>query len=188
MWFSMGHRPFSIELTPEEATLAEQIKFDPHDCLGDTKLFHANGDLVVQLTNSLLARKVIPDQRLSYFSDPEYNVGGRGSSLQELFLRKTGDREKMVRHGHFLKYLHYFIHGADLPARVIDSFSKAVEDCGPITSGDITPLSSAARQLARTHNLNPKVGAEEFYKLCLDLGLSPSNAASIRSSVLQIRR
>jgi hypothetical protein len=56
----MEHRPFTIELTPEETALAEQIKFDPQQCLGDTELFHANGDLVVKLTSTLLARNAIP--------------------------------------------------------------------------------------------------------------------------------
>jgi hypothetical protein len=187
MPLSMQHGPFTIELNSEEIALADAIKFDPHDTLGNTQAFHANGDLVTQLTDSLLKRKAIPDQRLSYFSDPEYHVGGRGSSRQELFLRQIGDREKMVRHGHFLKYLHYFIHGADLPPPVLTAFARAVEDCGMVTSGDIAPLSSTARQLARTHSLDAKIAADEFYKLCLDLDLSPDVAASIRSSVLQVR-
>ena len=188
MLLSMQHGPFTIELTPEEIALADAIKFDPHDTLGNTQAFHANGDQVVQLTNSLLKRKAIPDQRLSYFSDPEYHVGGRGSSRQELFLRKAGDRETMVRHGHFLKYLHYFIYGADLPSAVVIAFARAVEDCGMVTSGDIAPLSSTARELTRTHRLKPQSAAEEFYKLCLDLDLSLDAAASIRESVLQVRR
>lgn len=187
MSFPMQNGPFTIELTPEEIALVEAIKFDPHDTLGNTQAFHANGDLVVRLTNGLLERKAIPDRRLSYFSDPEHHVGGRGSSRQELFLRQAGDREKMIRHGHFLKYLHYFIHGADLPPAVLTAFARAVEDCGMVTSGDIAPLSSTARQLTRTHLLNPKAAAEEFYKLGLDLDLSADAAASIRSSVLQVR-
>ncbi|MES1985902.1 MAG: hypothetical protein V4461_13205 [Pseudomonadota bacterium] len=163
------------------------IKFDPHDTLGDTEVFHANGDLVVQLTNSLLKRKAIPDQRLSYFSDPENNVGGRGKSRRDSFINNGHDSESIMRHGHFLKYLHYFIYGANLPAQAIKSFSQAVEDCGSITSGDIAPLSATARQLVRTHRLAPKMAAEEFYKLCLDLDMSASDAGCIRSAVLQVR-
>jgi len=184
----MKNGPFTIQLTPEEIELFDTIKFDPQDTLGDVQTFHANGDLVAQLTECLFKRNAIPSQRLKYFSDPEYNVGGRGgNSRQVLFLRIAGGQDKMIRHGHFLKYLRYFIHGADLPLPIITAFARAVEDCEPITSGDIATLMSTARKLAHTNQLEPKSGAEEFYKLCLDLNLSPSEATSICSSVLKIR-
>jgi hypothetical protein len=184
----MQQGPFTIELTPEEGALAKQIKFDPHATLGDTRAFHENGELVVQLTEMLLEREAIPEPRRRYFSDPEYHVGGRGSSRRDLFLQRVNDRDAMMRHGHFLKYLHYFIYGAALPDRIANAFKKAVQDCGMVTSGDIAPLSSAARQLASSAGLERKAAAEEFYKLSLDLGLSPSNAASIREAVLKMRR
>ena len=184
---AMQNGPFTIPLTPEEIELVEAIKFDLHDTLGNIQAFHTNGDLVVQLTESLLKRNAIPDQRLKYFSDPEYHVGGRGSSRQELFLRNTGDHDKMIHHGHFLKYLRYFIYGADLPLPIITAYARAVENCDPITSSDIVTMTVTARQLVRTYELEPKSRAEEFYKLCLDLNLSPSDASSIRSSVLKIR-
>jgi hypothetical protein len=155
---------------------------------GNPQMFRENGELVAQLTGMLLERKAIPEPRRRYFSDPEYHVGGRGYSRRDLFLRNVQDRDAMIRHWDFLKYLRYFIHGADLPDKVMNAMKKAVEDCGMITSGDIAPLSSTARQLVRSANLERKAAAEEFYKLCLDLDLSPSNAASIRESVLQLRR
>jgi hypothetical protein len=177
----------TIELTTDEAALAAAIKFDPHDTLGNPKAFYANGDLVVQLVGSMLARKAIPTQRLRYFSDAEFNIGGRGRSRQEQFMRNVRDHEAMLRHGHFLKYLHYFIYGPRLDASVIRSFSQAVAECGSITSGDIGPLAATARQLVRTHRLNAKEAAEEFFKLCLDLGMEVYDAASIRTAVLQVR-
>lgn len=178
---------FVIELTPDEIALADAINFDPRAMLGNTQAFHANGDLVVQLTSGLLSRKAIPDQRLSYFSDPEYNIGGRGKSRRDSFLRHGHDDDSLMRHGHFLKYLRYFIHGADLANDILQAFVRAVKDCGPVSSGDIAPLGATARQLARTHRLEPKAGADEFFKLCLDLGMSVSASASIRSAVLQYR-
>lgn len=183
----MPPRPFAIELTPDEAALAAAIQFDPHDTLGDTKAFHTNGDLVVQLTESLLARRAIPDQRLSYFCDPEFNIGGRGNSRQEQFMRNVRDHDTMLRHGHFLKYLRYFIYGPNLPEPVMQTFSQAVEECGSITSGDIAPLAAKARTLVRTYRLGTKGVADEFYKLCIDLGMDASDAASIRATVLQVR-
>lgn len=184
----MQNRPFTIEMTSEEMALADRIKFDPRAISGDAEVFRENGELVAELTASLLERKAIPEHRRRYFSDPEYHVGGRGSSRRDLFMRRTQDREKMIRHGDFLKYLRYFIHGADLPPAMMDAFEAAVEDCGTITSGDIAPLSSRARQLVRASSLERKFAAEEFYKLCLDLDFSPDNAASIRETLLQLRR
>jgi hypothetical protein len=179
--------PFSINLTDDETALVDAIKFDPNDCLGNTQAFHTNGNLVVQLTSSLLKRKAIPDHRLAYFSDPEYNVGGRGKSRRDVFFQNGHNDDSLMRHGHFLQYLRYFIHGADLPTELVASFKKAVENCGMVTSGDIAPLTATARQLTRTHRLNPKSAADEFFKLSLDLGLDPSVAASIRSAVLRTK-
>src|SRR3546814_87356 len=171
----MTQSPFTIDLTSEENDFVNAIQFDPRNTLGDTKSFHANGDLVIRLTESLLKRKAIPTQRLNFFSDPDYHVAGRGSSRQELFMRKVRSHEEMVRHGHFLKYLHYFIYGAKLPAPAIQAFKAAVDDCGAITSGDIAPLGTVARHLVRANHLAPKEVADEFYKLCLDLDLDPSD-------------
>ena len=56
----MQSKLFTIELTPEETTLAVAIDFDPHAMLGNTQAFHVNSDLVAQLTNSLLRRNEGP--------------------------------------------------------------------------------------------------------------------------------
>lgn len=162
------------------------MQFDPL-ALRDHQAFRANAELAHQLTTLLLERKAIPKQRLRYFTDPDYNPGGRGSSRQDVFERNGPSGDALLRHPHFLRFLRYFIHGADLPSPIVTVFAKAVEDCGPITSGDIAPLSATARQLARAHGLDPKRAAEEFYKFCLDLDLGSGDAASIRSSVQQVR-
>lgn len=183
----MEKNSFSIGLTSAEAELIESIKSNPIDTLNNVDAFHTNGTLVSQLTHSLLNRNAIPTQRLKYFTEPAYNIGGRGKSRQENFIRNAGGTENMIRHGHFLKYLRYFIHGANLPEDILTEFSNAVKECGNITSGDIDPLSKRARELIRTFNLVPKSAADEFYKLSLDLGLDPIDATSIYSSVLKIR-
>lgn len=178
---------FTIELTPEEIALVDAMRFDPLVFKGDHQAFSANAELAHLLTTRLLERKAMPEQRLRYFTDPEYNPGGRGSSRKDGFERNGTSGAALFRHPHFLRFLRYFIHGAELPSPILTAFAKAVEDCGPITSGDIAPLSAAARQLVRAHGLDPKPAAEEFYKLCLDLDLDPYDAGSIRSSVLQVR-
>jgi hypothetical protein len=178
---------FTIELTSDEAEIANSINFNPLGILNNIPAFHANGELAAKLITSLLERNAIPTQRAKYFADPSYNVGGSGKSRQERFLYRTGSFEKMLRHGHFLKHLHYFIHGPNLPAPVLVAFRKAVEECGQITSGDIAPLSAIAKHLARTHRIDPKFGADEFFKLSLELKLDIIDALSIRSAVIKIR-
>ncbi|WP_194954893.1 hypothetical protein [Sphingopyxis solisilvae] len=46
--------------------------------------------------------------------------------MERPFQRQVRSHEEMVRHGHFLKYLHYFIYGAKLPAPAIQAFKAAV--------------------------------------------------------------
>lgn len=178
---------FTIELIPDEVALMDAIQFDSLAFGRNHQAFTANADLAHQLTTRLLERHAIPDQRLRYFTDAEYNPGGRGNSRKDWFERNGTAGDALLRHPHFLGYLRYFIHGADLPPAVLTAYARAVEDCGSITSGDIQPLSATARELVRAHRLDPKPAADEFFKLCLDLDLDPQDAGSIRSSVLQVR-
>lgn len=183
----MERGPFTIELTPEEIVMVNAIQFDPLAFRDNHQAFNENADLAYRLVTSLLERDAIPEQRIRYFTDPEYNPGSRGSSRKQRFERNGTQGDAMLRHPHFLKYLRYFIYGADFPSPILSAFMQAVEDCGLVTSGDIAPLGTTARQLARTHRLKPKAAADEFYKLCIDLGLNPNSASSIRASVQQLR-
>ncbi|MBS1098423.1 hypothetical protein JK191_12855 [Gluconobacter sphaericus] len=83
--------------------------------------------------------------------------------------------------------LRYFIQGASLPPLAEEAFTRAAHDCGPFSSGDMAPLGMTARQLARMQRLEPKAAADEFFKLCRDLGMSAGYAGSIRSSVQQLK-
>jgi hypothetical protein len=178
---------FTIELADEESAIAGALNFNQVAFVGNYDGYLQNADLAHRLTTSLLGRDAIPPQRKSYFADPEFHPGGRGSSRQDNFVRHGNSHDEMLRHPNFLKHLRYFVYGAELPAAVIAAFADAVEDCGMVTSGDIVPLGQKARQLARSHGLERSAVAEEFFKLCLDLGLSPGQSASIRTSVLQLR-
>jgi len=183
----MKQGPYSIELTPEELSLAEAMEFDPLTFRGDHQSFQKNADLAHRLMTALLERGGIPEHRVRFFTDPDYYPGGRGKSRKEGFERNGTSGDELLRHPNFLRYIRYFLHGADLPPTVLSVFAKAVEKCGPISSGDIAPLGSTARQLARIHRLEPKAAADEFYKLSLDLGISAMYAGSIRSSVQQLK-
>lgn len=172
---------FTIELTPDERTLADEIEFEALK-LRDHIHAENNARLAVALMRSLIDRDAIPEHRRKYFGDPSYNPGGRGASRKQIFERNGCRGEAILRHPHFLAYLRYFIHGADLPPRVTAEFRAAVEECGMVTSSDIVRLGHKARTLARQLGLSPHDAREEFFKLALDCGLSSSTATMIRES------
>jgi hypothetical protein len=173
----------AMELTEAEQKLLDQIELDAMALRGCPDRARANGELVHALMMSLLARKAIPDIRTNFFNDPDYNIGGRGRSRYATF-EKNGTRgENVFRHPHFLKYLRYFLFGADLPSNVKADFANEVAKCGLVTSGDVVPLGAFARRQVRAAGLDAKRAAEEFYKLALDLHLGRDTAASIRNAV-----
>jgi len=54
-------------------------------------------------------------------------------------------------------------------------------------AGAWRPLGKRARKLVRQYGLKPRHASEEFFKLCLDMGLSLSVGLSIMRSVKQAR-
>lgn len=104
-----------VHLTKAEQKLVGRLVLDH---AGSVRLEYeetiANGELAATLMQSLIAHKVIPECRLRYFVDPEYNVSNSKSSKHSLFLRNARTDAEMYRHPHFLPYLRYFIFGANL--------------------------------------------------------------------------
>ncbi len=175
-----------IELTAKESEIVSRINFNPTGREGPD-LMDRNGDAVCSLVEALSARQAIPQHRQRFFTDPDFNPGGRGKSARQIFESNGCRGEDILRHNHFLKFLRYMIYGADLPASVVNGLRQAVEDCGQVTSSDIGPLVSAARRLARAHFGRPAEASEDFYMLALDLGLDPATALQFRNSVRAIR-
>lgn len=177
-----------VELTPEEKKLVSKIDFNPSSLEPhDPGYWNAVGEASLALMRSLITRKAIPEIRTKYFTDAEYNVGGRGKSRAAIF-EKNGTRgDAIFRHPHFLRYLLYFLYGPDLPNEVAGAFRKKVADIGFVTSSDIVPLGAFARNLTRVNRLDGAHAAEEFFKLALDCGLELYEARSIRDSVKTVR-
>lgn len=175
-----------IELTPAEQKLAATINFDAAS-LRDYHQAQRNGEAALELAKSLAARKAIPKVRLSYFTDPTFNPGGRGRSRKQNFERNGCVGDDVLTHPNFLKFLRYFIFGADLPPQVVTEFRNAIDECGHVTSSDVIPLGRVARQLARANRLKAHEACEEFYKLALDCGLWHSHAEHIRDAVRKMR-
>jgi len=175
-----------IELTEQEKSLLDQIELDAKALSGHEHTLQ-NGEQVSQLMRLLISRKAISTDRLSWFTDASYNIGGHGSSRQEIFERNGTIGEAILRHPHFLAHFRYFIHGPDLPPTVRQEFEAQVAECGQVTSGDIIPLGKFARQQVRARRLEPKKAAEEFFKLAIECGLGPETATSIREQVRTVR-
>ena len=183
----MAEQLVTIALQSDEQATLKDLSFDPLSFKSDFEGFRRNADLAHRLTTSLIKRKAISGHRIRYISDPEYHPGGRGKSRQDGFVRHGNDHDETLRHPQFLKYLRYFIYGADLPAAIIREYGDAVEDCGMVSSSDIPELGARARALARAHRLEGSAAADEFFKLSLDLGLSLGQSVRIRESVKQLR-
>jgi hypothetical protein len=177
----------AIQLTTEEMVLLGRIDFKPASEIHDADYWRAVGVAAQQLMEHLLKRKAIPEIRKRFFADPEFNIGGRGRSRAEVF-EKNGTRgDAIFRHPHFLKYLHYFLYGPDLPADIVRAFEEKVGQCGLITSSDIAPLGAFARQIARRNRADSRKNTEEFFKLALECGLGLTAAKSIRDAVKRNR-
>lgn len=172
-----------IHLTAHEQELLEKILFDwtDHDQL------RSSLDPMAALSESLLARGVIPVARFRYFNDPECNPGGRGKSRQDIFERNGTCGDEIMEHPNFLKYLQYFIFGPNLPSSVICQFKEMAKFSGHLTASDLSDLVPGAKAVVRSEQLIPAQAAEEFYKLALECGAMPSSADIIRNSVRQVR-
>ena len=177
-----------IELTVEEKVLLAKIDFNSSSSARQEHGYWKTvGDAALGLMKSLIVRRAIPEVRTRYFSDPDLNTGGRGRSRAGIF-EKNGTRgEAIFRHAHFLKYLHYFLYGPDLPEHVQEAFRQKIDDIGFVTSSDIVPLGAFARQLTRANKLDADDPAEEFFKLALEYGLEVHEATAVRNSVKQLR-
>lgn len=175
-----------IVLTPDEEVLRAQINFNPARC--DTPDWVVSGKAARALTKSLIARRAIPEVRMRFFFDLNFNIGRIKLSRCQIFERNGTHGDDIFGDGNFMEYLRYFLDGPSLPLDVIASFRQRVSACGLVRSGDIIPLGDFARRQVRQNRLDVNSAAEEFYKLALECGLSPLNAWSIRDGVKKARR
>jgi hypothetical protein len=173
-----------IQLTEAERALFDRIEFDQGRLIHET--WKANTPLVEQLFDLLMGRDALPGHRLRWFTDAEFNPGGRGKSREDQWRRNGTSGREALRHPNFLAYFAYFICGRDLPPAAMDTFRTAVESCGSVTSSDYAVLGRTARTIARRYGLEAHAASEEFHKLALDCGLG-HNAGYIRDGVRRLR-
>ena len=180
---------YHIKLTETERGLVEAINLRTSELTQDKKraACEVNKGPILALLKSLGERGAIPKVRQKYWNDPDYNAGRVKASHRGVFERKGRTGQEIYTHPHFLPYLRYFLFGADLPDVVIAKFEEKVGNPDDVTSSDILPINGCARDLARQHQLERAHAAEEFFKLCLDIGLDLGTATSVRRSVKQLR-
>ena len=171
-----------ISLSAEERVLFAEIRFDwkNHEEL--------RGSLapMERLASSILSRKGVPEVRLAYFSEPEFNPTGRGKSRQDIFEKNGTSGGEILRHPHFLKHLEYFICGPDLPDVAIERF-KSEAGSSHLTGSDIVDLGPHARSCVRQYRLDPLHASEEFFKLAVECGAMPGFADNLRKSVRTVK-
>lgn len=176
---------YAIKLTEEESELLSGIELDTDKLRFDHEGYERQGPLVLRLLKSLRDRDAIPEHRLRYWSDSEYQIGRVNTSHKGLFERNGTTGRDIYTHPHFLKYLRYFLFGARLPADAVSEFENLVGNPEWVTSGDLTDITRGTRRLVRENGLQGK--EEEFYRLALDIGLDQGFAKSVRDAVKQVR-
>lgn len=182
-------KKYHLELTDEEAATLQRIELSPMrvaDPDAHAK-YLANREPILALMRSLIERRALPAHRLHYWTDPEFKPGGFRTSREGIFERNGCSGEEIFIHPNFLKHLRYFLFGSELPEAVITAFEQKAANPEWVSSSDGIPLGKFARGLARQHGLERETAAEEFFKLCLDMGINLSTALSIRRAVLQLR-
>ena len=171
-----------ISLTSEEQSLFSEIRFD-------WQQIDELRDLIAPmeaLASSILERGVVPEVRIAYFTNPDFNPGGRGRSRQDVFEKNGTSGDDILRHPNFLEHLNYFICGPDLPAEAIEKFKKESAYCH-LSGSDVIDLTPYARQCVRQNRLDPHHASEEFFKLAVECGAMPGFADNLRKSVRAIK-
>lgn len=177
-----------VSLTEKELELCRQICFSSiSDKPSDIEL-RQSIEPAYELAKSLLERKAIPLIRIQYFKDPEFNINGRGKSRKNIFEQNGTKGESILRHPHFHPFLRYFIFGPDLPSNIIEEFNLLVNECEPVTSGDFEKFCNLARQQIRNFSIDKDTAAEEYFKLCLELGLGNGMSRTVRDNIMKMEK
>ena len=171
-----------VELTEEEQKLYQDVlSLDINEDYDERirKL-----DSLKLLTKSLLDRKAIPEQRIKFFTDKDFQFGGAKKSRKEVFESNGTKGTEIFRHAHFIRYLIYFVEGANLDNHLIKSIEGICdrnhysddaigEIYNFLKSGSLIPKDKSSRQEL----------ADEIFKLLVDLKVELSYCHQIRNKI-----
>ena len=172
-----------IELTEEETKL-----FDSAQSCNIENNFEDNQKSLnssLQLTELLIARKAIPINRLKYFTHSEFQHGGIKMSRKEVFESNGTKGKAIFKHPHFIKYLIYFINGANVSNDIYEVSKASIEN----TSFQDDAISNIFAYLKFTKSIpkdkaNRNNFANEIFKLVVDLGFEPDLCINIRKKIM----
>src|SRR6185369_17528680 len=112
-----------LELTPEEAKLYALIPTELESGMDWPPI----ADAMASLVTSLRERDAIPEVRMRVFNDPRFAEFGSKSPL-EVFESNGTRGNDILRHGHFVEWIHYFVNGPDLPQEIISGFPRQLRE------------------------------------------------------------
>lgn len=176
--------PQMVPLNLGEQKLLDQITFGfGHS---DNEVIRESAKAASFLATLLLEREAIPEIRIRFFTEPEFNTDVNKSRLQ-VFESDGVTGYVIFGDPRFLEYLHYFIYGPKLPDQVINEFSNVAYPYEYISGGEIKDLRELAISLVDEYKLNPKEVACEFFKLAIECGMDVYYAQSIRDTVFVMK-
>lgn len=175
-----------INLNEEEQRLYYIVLKQCNDQSYDKRLeaFEASNTLV----NTLFERDAIPEVRIRYFVDPNFNTGRGKMSIKQIF-EKNGTRgNEIYRHPHFVPYLRYFIEGPDiLDVHQIKLYN--IREEGYFQDDIISEIYKYLldNTLIPKDNSEKKYFVEEIFKLTNEMKLDLRYCKQLREKIMRYR-
>lgn len=162
-----------IELTTQEMEMVELL--DPFTISVDEpyELKERKSKASGRLMQSLLDRSAIPKSRIKYFTQPEYNLPTSRRSHQQVFEHNGKSGSRIFEDPAFLKYLKYFIYGADLPWELKVDL-QAAKSNAYYENEFVDDACLLVERYRPSITLEDQVLAEEIFKYTLDIGVELS--------------
>ncbi len=173
--------PEVVELSSDESKLYEKIFDSPNPNREWPPIAYAMGSLF----KSLIRRNTIPEIRIHIFANPVY-AEIRNKSPKQIFESNGTCGDKIYQHPHFMKHLHYFINGPDLPVSAINGFCKILNDDAGTSGVILDQLCRFVRSCVREYGLDRHSAASNFYKLAVELEID-NDPFSIRTVAMSAR-
>lgn len=142
----------------------------------------------LELTEILRDAERIPLSRINYFLKPACNISRPTKSRKEIFEINGIRGDDIFKHPHFIKYLIYFIIGADLPLDIKTKAEELIVRASFKDHGcdDFFEYLKGTRLIPKDNDKRDTF-SEEVFKLALDSSADISDAISLRNSVKNTR-
>ena len=142
-------------------------------------------DDTLKLTDMLIKRKAIPENRIFDLTKKEFQFGRTKKSRKEVFEFNGTKGKAIFRHPNFIEFLHYFINGANVDNDIKDFAIASIRNS--------SFEDDAIRELyafIKNNKFIPKAKndknefADEIFKLSVDVGFSPVYCLQIRKNIM----